>query len=274
MKIDRDTPCELYSWYETRRIIAERFVVFCLASFGAFGGLLLVSGQCGGCWGGRESGFQHLESEAAHALNFPLFLTNSVSVSTLNFSSLFFFFVYDPHSSCWWLCMLHAAAGTQLHRSVAQLAVFRTCLEQPPLQDHRPWWRAADPPFGSYSTWSFCPQTPRLPPPSLILSVPLKQGKAARRGNPSLLWPRALNLTLAPKWKNVHSTTRALWCRDPLFLFLPPIEKLGEEHSAHPFVLIIHHPGACWNIIYCTRRWLTTPKLSRHAFFISPPLQT
>lgn len=23
MKIDRDTPCELYSWYETRRIIAE-----------------------------------------------------------------------------------------------------------------------------------------------------------------------------------------------------------------------------------------------------------
>lgn len=31
MKIDRDTPCELYSWYETRRIIAERFVVFCLA---------------------------------------------------------------------------------------------------------------------------------------------------------------------------------------------------------------------------------------------------
>lgn len=64
---------------------------FVLHSFGAFGGLLLVSGQCGGCWGGRESGFQHLESEAAHALNFPLFLTSSVSVSTLNFSSLFFF---------------------------------------------------------------------------------------------------------------------------------------------------------------------------------------
>lgn len=246
--------------------------------------VLLPSAPLEGCFwfqvsvvdaeGGESLGFS-ISSQKLHMPSTFLCFWLTQSQFPLWISPLsFFFFVYDPHSSCWWLCMLHAAAGTQLHRSVAQLTVFRTCLEQPPLQDHRPWWRAADPPFGSYSTWSFCPQTPRLPPPSLILSVPLKQGKAARRGNPSLLWPRALNLTLAPKWKNVHSTTRALWCRDPLFLFLPPIEKLGEEHSAHPFVLIIHHPGACWNIIYCTRRWLTTPKLSRHAFFISPPLQT
>lgn len=34
--------------------------------------------------------------------------------------------------------------------------------------------------------------------------------EAARRGNPSLLWPKALHLTLVPKWKNVHSTTRTL----------------------------------------------------------------
>lgn len=93
MKIDRDTPCELYSWYETRRIIAERFVVFCLAFLrrlwrAAFGfSVSVVDAE-----GGRESGFQHLESEATHALNFPLFLTSSVSVSTLNFSSLSLFF--------------------------------------------------------------------------------------------------------------------------------------------------------------------------------------
>lgn len=121
----------------------------------------------------------------------------------------------------------------------------------------------------SYSTWGFCPQTSpplHLPLPHPECSFEIRE--AARRGNPSSLWPRALRLTLAPKWKNVHSTTRVRWSRD---LTSASIEKLGEEYSAHPFVLIIHHPGACWKIIYCTRSWLTTKKLSLRACLISPP---
>lgn len=102
MKIDRDTPCELYSWYETRRIIAEICGVLSCIPSAPLEGCFWFQVSVVDAEGGRESGFQHLESEAAHALNFPLFLTSSVSVSTLNFSSLsfFFFFVYDPHSSC------------------------------------------------------------------------------------------------------------------------------------------------------------------------------
>lgn len=56
-----------------------------------------------------------------------------------------------------------------------------------------------------------CPQT-SLPPPSYHPSHPecsVETREAARRGNPSWIWPRALRLTLAPKWKNVRSTTRA-----------------------------------------------------------------
>lgn len=187
MKIDRDTPCELYSWYETRRIIAERFVVFCLAFLRRLWRAAFGFRSVWWMLRGERVGFS-ISSQKLHMPSTFLCFRLAPSQFPLWISPLsffFFFFVYDPHSSCWWLCMLHAAAGTQLHRSVAQLAVFRTCLEQPPLQDHRPWWRAAEPPFGSYSTWGFCPQTPRPPPPSLILSVPLKQGKAARRGNPS-----------------------------------------------------------------------------------------
>lgn len=53
---------------------------------------------------------------------------------------------------------------------------------------------------------------------SLILSAPLKQGKLpGGGGNPSLLWPWALCLTLGPKWKNVHGTTKGWRCRRPLF---------------------------------------------------------
>lgn len=97
------------------------------------------------------------------------------------------------------------------------LQFFSYCLEQPPLQDHRPWWRAVEASFGSFS-FDTGLSVPRHPP---ILSRPLcypvcffETREAARRRNPSLLWPRALCLTLAPKWKNVHSTTRAWWYRD------------------------------------------------------------
>lgn len=59
--------------------------------------------------------------------------------------------VPDSHICiCWRVCMLHAIEGTQLHRCVAWLAVFSICLKQPPLQDHRPWWRAVEAPFGSF----------------------------------------------------------------------------------------------------------------------------
>lgn len=205
-------------------------------------------------------------------LCFCLSLTGSLSVF-LCISLL----VSDSHAcTCWRVWMLHAIERTQLHRCVAWLAVFSICLKQPPLQDHRPWWRAVESPFGSFlfDMGLLSPDTSH--PPTPPLSHPecsFETREAARRGNPSSLWPRALRLTLAPKWKNVHSTSRARWCRDLLFP-QPSIEKLGEEYSAHPFVLIIHHPGACWKIIYCTRRWLTTQKRSLHACLISPPPQT
>lgn len=174
MKIDRDTPCELYSWYETRRIIAERFVVFCLAflrrlwraAFGFRSVWLMLRG-------GESLGFS-ISSQKLHMPSTFLCFWLAPSQFPLWISplSVFFFFVYDPHSSCWWLCMLHAAAGTQLHRSVAQLAVFRTCLEQPPLQDHRPWWRAAEPSFGSFpfDMGLLSPDTPTTPSPPLLSS--------------------------------------------------------------------------------------------------------
>lgn len=218
--------------------------------------------------GVRKFWFQHLESEATHTPNFPLFLTSSLSAFLWISLS-----VPASHASvCWGVCMLHTTEGTQLHRCVAWLAVFSICLEQPPLQDHRPWWRG--------SIWQLLirhgASVPRHLPPPPTVSHPecsFETREAARRGNPSSLWPRALHLTLAPKWKNVHSTTTALWYRDLLFP-QSSIQKPGEEYSAHPFVLIIHHPGACWKIIYCTWRWLTTQKRSLHACLISPPPHT
>lgn len=57
--------------------------------------------------------------------------------------------------------------------------------------------------------------------------------EVARRRNSSLLWPRAPCLMLAPKWKNVHSTTRARRCRN-LLLPLPSTEKV-EKAFGPPF---------------------------------------
>lgn len=119
-------------------------------------------------------------------------------------------------------CLLNATEGTQLHRCVPCLqGVFSLCLEQPPL-DCWPWWRAGEAPFGSF--WfemGFCPQTAN-PPSHCLLSWLFfwKQGKLPGKGIHHRVWPRALHLTLVPKWKNVHGMTRALWCRDHLFPFV------------------------------------------------------
>lgn len=51
-------------------------------------------------------------------------------------------------------------------------------------------------------TWGFCPQTHSPPPPPPFSSQVLLWNKGSgQEGNPSLLWPRALRLTLEHKWK-------------------------------------------------------------------------
>lgn len=75
-------------------------------------------------------------------------------------------------------------------------------LEQPPLQDHRAWWRAVDDPFGSSSFDMGLLSPDTFPPPPPFSSQVLLWNKGScQEGNPSLLWPRALRLTLEHKWK-------------------------------------------------------------------------
>lgn len=152
-------------------------------------------------------------------------------------------FVPDSYvSTCWRVCMLHAIEGTQLHRCVAWLAVFSSCLEQPPLQDHRPWWRAVEDPFGCFSFDMGLLSTNSYPPhPPLSYWVLLWNKGSCQEGKFIIALAQGTTFNVSTQMENVHSTTSAQWYTDLLF-HLPCIEKLGEEFTAHPFVLIIHHP--------------------------------
>ncbi len=154
--MDRDKPRELYSWRETRRMIAKGELPwrFALPSFGA--------SPLEGCFWFQLSVVDAGGERKFSSFSVCLWLPPSLF-------SLCVLFVPDSHASiCWRVCMLHAIEGTQLHRCVAWPAVFSICLEQPPLQDHRPWWRAVEAPFGSFS-FDMGLQSPdifsSLPPP-------------------------------------------------------------------------------------------------------------
>lgn len=132
--------------------------------------------------------------------------------------------------------------------------------EQPPLQDHQAWWRAVDDPFGS-SSFDMGLLSPDISPTTttlLIPSAPLKQGKLPG-GESIIALAQSATFNVRAQMENVHSTTRTQWCTD-LLSHPPCFEKVGKEFSAHPFIVIINHPGACWKIIYCTCKWLTTQK--------------
>lgn len=120
-----------------------------------------------------------------HTLNFPLFLTNSISVSPLNFSFLsvihilladgFACFVPQREPSC-----TDVLPGLQFLELAWSSHPSRTSGPDEELQRLH---LAA-----SYSTWGFCPQTPRPPPLPLPFSHPecsFETREAARRGNPS-----------------------------------------------------------------------------------------
>lgn len=137
-------------------------------------------------------------------------------------------------------------------------------LEQPPLQDHQAWWRAVDDPFGSSPfdmgllSLDTIPTTTTTTTTLLITSAPLKQGKLPE-GESIIALAQSATFNIRAQMENVHSTTRTWWCTD---LLSHPLhfEKVGKEFSAHPFIVIINHPDACWKIIYCTCKWLTTQK--------------
>lgn len=92
----------------------------------------------------------------------------------------------------------------------------------------------------------------------LIPSAPLKQGKLPG-GESIIALAQSATFNVRAQMENVHSTTRTQWCTD-LLSHPPCFEKVGKEFSAHPFIVIINHPRACWKIIYCTCKWLTTQK--------------
>lgn len=138
-------------------------------------------------------------------------------------------------------------------------------LEHPPLQDHQAWWRAADDSFGSFSFDMGLLSPDTFPSTStsttttlLIPSAPLKQGKLPG-GESIIALAQSTTFNVRAQMENVHSTTRKWWWTH---LLSHPLcfEKVGNEFSAHPFIVIINHPEACWKIIYCTCKWLTTQK--------------
>lgn len=175
--MDRDKPHERYSWRETRRMIAEGELP------GDLPCISLVLSPLEGCLVSRERKFwfQYVESKASHTPHFSQFLP--VFLFPLYFSLC-------PRLACLYLlegCMLHVIEGTQLHRCVAWLAVFSICLEQPPLQDHRPWWRAVEAPFGSFS-FDMGLLSPDIPPsPSPLSSWVLLWNKESCQEGESII---------------------------------------------------------------------------------------
>lgn len=142
------------------------------------------------------------------------------------------------------------------------VSFFTIGLEHPPLQDHQAWWRAVDDPFGSssFDMGLLSPDTfPSTTTTTLLIpSAPLKQGKLPG-GESIIALAQSATFNVRAQMENVHSTTRKRWCTD-LLSHLLCFEKVGKEFSAHPFIMIINHPEACWKIIYCTCKWLTTQK--------------
>lgn len=141
------------------------------------------------------------------------------------------------------------------------VSFFTIRLEHPPLQDHQAWWRAVDDPFGSSSFDMGLLSPDRFPSTTstlLIPSAPLKQGKLPG-GESIIALAQSATFNVRAQMENVHSTTRKWWCTD---LLSHPLcfEKVGKEFSANPFIVVINHPEACWKIIYCTCKWLTTQK--------------
>lgn len=173
-----------------------------------------------------------------------------------------------PWSTCFYLleglfAWCHSGtSAAQMGCLVCRGFFFSTiCLEQPPLQDHQAWWRAVDDPFGSssFDMGLLSPDTfPSTTATLLIPSAPLKQGKLPG-GESIIALAQSATFNVRAQMENVHSTTRTQWCTD-LLSHPPHFEKVGKEFSAHPFIVIINHPEACWKIIYCTCKWLTTQK--------------
>lgn len=200
MKIDRDKPCEWYSWRETRRMIAEgelpwRFALHSLAPLPL---------ECCFWFQGRESFAFSIWSQKSHIHPTFLclcFLSAFLSLSLTRMPLLaggFICFMPQREPSC-----TDVLPGLQFLAFAWSSHPSRTTGPDEEL------WRLHL--AASHSTWGFCPQTS---PPPHHPECSFETREAVRRGNPSSLWPRALRLTLAPKWKNVHSTTRARWCRD------------------------------------------------------------
>lgn len=224
-----------------------------------------VSDHCGWCRGQEKVLDCGVGSQKPQTFLFHLiFWAAPLALS----SELFLRPVDSDAPCCWGLCLLNATEGPQLHRCVPYLqGVLSLCLEQPPLQDCWPWWRAGEAPFGSFSfeVGVFVPRQP-TPPSHCLLSWLFfwKQGKLPGKGIHHGVWPRALHLTLVPKWKNVHGVTRVLWCRDRLF----PFVVLWQTRSDQPTLSL-------WRSV--------TPERVEKSFTVhgadgwlcfSPPLQT
>lgn len=166
--------------------------------------------------------------------------------------------------TCWRVCVPDAIVGPQLHRWVVWFAVFLFFF------NHSPGAATAPGPPGLMkscrrSIWQLLiwhgASVPRHIPTTttlLIPSAPLKQGKLPG-GESIIALAQSATFNVRAQMENVRSTTRTQWCTD-LLSHPPCFEKVGKEFSAHPFIVIINHPGACWKIIYCTCKWLTTQK--------------
>lgn len=172
-----------------------------------------------------------------------------------------------------------AREGTQLHRCAAWLAFLFFFLHMP---------GAANPPGPPAlmkscrgSIWQLLirhgvsvPRRLTPSPLSLILSVSLWNKGSCQEGESIIALARGATFNVSTQMEKRAQHNKSATMKGPSLPLHHPLKNYdGSTQTNLSFWLSIT-PGACWKIIYCTRRWLTTRKLGLRACLISPPPET